>query len=111
MPMAKNTTLGRRLTSLGLGSLGALALLLLASQLRCAEAESGWNGDDAATADLPGGGDGGTDGGEDSTKCYTGTATSELQLLNHCTEAERVERATKIPTKTWDGKSPLPYSQ
>ena len=108
--MGRQTTGSRRLTSLGLCSLGFAGLLLLASQLRCADAEIGWSSDDASTSDLPGRGDGG-DGGTDPTACFTGTATNELQLFNHCTEAEHVNRATKIPAKTWDGKSPLPYAQ
>ena len=95
------------LTALGLGTLGLGALVLLASQLHCAEAEVGWRSDDPGQSDLPGGGDGGLDDGG-GVQCFTGTATTEPQLLNHCTEAEHVDRPTHIPTTTWDGKSPLP---
>lgn len=98
----------KRIFSLGLTAVCFGALGLLASQLHCAEAESGWKIDDPSMSDLPGNGDGGTDGGDDGVHCYNGTATSELQLLNHCTEAEHVDRATHIPTTTWDGQSPLP---
>lgn len=97
-----------RLAALGLGALGLGAVALLASQLHCAEAEVGWRGDDPGQGDLPGNGDGGLDGGDDGVHCFTGTATTELQLLNHCTEAEHVDRASHIPPTTWDGKSPLP---
>jgi len=109
--MGTSKPAGRRLTSLGLCSLGFAGLLLLASQLRCAAADMAWKPDDPGNSDLPGGGDGGTDGGDDFSHCFNANATSELQLLNHCTSAEHVDRATKIPTKTWDGTSPLPYSQ
>ncbi len=96
-----------RITSLGLLAVGFGALGLLASQLHCAEAETGF-GDDPSMSDMPGGGGDGGDLGDDGVHCYNGTATSELQLLNHCTEAEHVDRATHIPTTTWDGQSPLP---
>ena len=95
------------LTALGLGTLGLGALVLLASQLHCAEAEVGWRSDDSSQSDLPDGFDGGLDDGG-GVQCFTGTATTEPQLLNHCTEAEHVDRPTHIPTTTWDGKSPLP---
>ena len=96
-----------QLAALGLGALGLGAAALLASQLHCAEAEVGWKNDDPGQGDMPGG-DGGRDGGDDGVHCFTGTATTEVQLLNHCTEAERVDRASHIPMTTWDGKSPLP---
>ncbi|MFT3754967.1 MAG: hypothetical protein QM769_03305 [Pseudoxanthomonas sp.] len=108
--MAKQATAPARWWSAGVAGVGLFTLLLGASQLRCANAEGGWEGD--ASVNNPDGGrsDGGNpDGGED-VRCFTGTATTELQLLNHCTEAEKVERASSIPAKTWDGKSPLPYS-
>ena len=95
------------LGTLGLFTLGLGAVALLASQLHCAEAEVGWRSDDPSQSDLPGGGDGGLDGG-DGVQCFKGTATTEQQLLNHCTEAEHVDRPTHIPETTWDGKSPLP---
>lgn len=96
-----------RLAALGLGALGLGAAALLASQLHCAEAEVGWKNDDPGQGDMRLDGGGG-DGFDDGVHCFTGTATTEVQLLNHCTEAERVERATHIPQATWDGKSPLP---
>lgn len=94
-----------RITSLGLAAAGLCALGILASQLHCAEVENGWKIDEALT-DMHGG-DGG-DGGDDGVHCYNGTATTELQLLNHCTEAEHVDRMSHIPPTTWDGKYPLP---
>ena len=93
-----------RITSLGLAAAGLCALGLLLSQLHCAEVESGWRNDETQT-DMQGG-DGG-DGG-DNGSCYNGTATTELQLLNHCTEAEHVDRMSHLPTGLWDGKYPLP---
>ena len=108
--MAKQTTAAARLGSAGLFGLGLFALLLGTSQLRCANADGGWESDASVNNPDGGRGDGGNpDGGED-VRCFTGTATTELQLLNHCTEAEHVDRASSIPAKTWDGKSPLPYS-
>lgn len=95
-----------RLAALGLGALGLAAAALLASQLHCAEAEVGWKNDDPGRGDMPG--DGGLDGGDDGVHCFTGTATNEVQLLNHCTEAEHVDRPSHIPPTTWDGKPPLP---
>lgn len=82
-----------------------VALAFIASQMTCAEAESG--------GDYPPYGnksDGGTDkpDGDDLWQCFTGTATNEAELLDHCTEAERVDRASSIPATTWDGTSPLP---
>lgn len=94
--------LARRLMLL----LAGVGSVLLASQLRCAEVESGWF-DDGNTP--PGSGDGGTGGdGGTEVRCFSGTAVTEQQLLNHCTEAEHVDRPTHIPETTWDGKSPLP---
>ncbi len=40
-----------------------------------------------------------------------GTPTTELQLLNRCTDAEKIERGTHIPATTWDGQLPLPYEK
>ena len=95
--------LARRLMLL----LAGVGSVLLASQLRCAEVESGWF-DDGNTP--PGSGDGGSGGdGGTEVRCFSGTAITEQQLLNRCTEAERVERPSRIPTMTWDGKSKLPY--
>jgi len=74
------------------------------SQLSCAQVETGWITEEPARVDggmmLP--------DGDGAWHCFTGTATSEEQFLNHCTEAERIERPTNIPLATWDGKSPLP---
>ena len=110
MGMAKQAGLRARLGSLGLGAAGVFALLLSASQLHCADAEGGWT-DDASTNNPDGGRpDGGNGDGGDDTRCFDGTATTELQLLNHCTGAEQVLRASQIPTKTWDGTTPLPYA-
>ena len=94
-----------RITSLGHAAAGLCALALLTSQFHCAEVENGWKIDDPSLTDERG--DGGGDGGDDG-RCYNGTATTELQLLNHCTEAEHVDRMSHIPTTTWDGKYPLP---
>jgi hypothetical protein len=38
-----------------------------------------------------------------------GTPSKEEELLNRCTEAERIDRPSAIPPAKWDGKSPLPY--
>ena len=111
MGRANQTAARARLWSAGLCGLGLLTLVFSTSQLRCASADNGWEGD-ASTGDTDGGRpDGGNpDGGGDDVRCFTGTATTELQLLNHCTEAEHVDRVSAIPAKTWDGKSPLPYA-
>jgi hypothetical protein len=90
--------------------LGLGLFVLLGSQLHCADVAGDWGTNDGGDSDMPGNGDGGADGGYDGVHCYTGTATSELLLLNHCTDAEHVDRATHIPKTTWDGQSPLPFS-
>lgn len=83
-----------------------LGLLLLGSQMTCAEVANYWNEDDQ----RPGKKDGGdTDGGDNVWRCYMGTPTKESELLDRCTEAERIDRASSIPAATWDGTSPLPY--
>jgi hypothetical protein len=110
MRMTKQAV-GRTLRSAGLAGLGLGALLLCTSQLHCALSEAGWL-KDSGTADTDGGyPDGGNPDGDNGVRCFTGTATTELQLLNHCTEAEHVERVSNIPAATWDGKMPLPYSK
>lgn len=40
--------------------------------------------------------------------CFTGVPTTELELLNRCTDADRIDRATRVPTALWDGAGPLP---
>lgn len=109
MGMAKQAPRRTR-WSVGLAGIGLAALLLGTSQLHCALSEAGWQSD-ASTSDPDGGHpDGGNSDGGADVRCFTGTATTELQLFNHCTEAEHVDRASMIPAKTWDGKFPLPYS-
>ncbi len=91
--------------ALRLGILGA-GLLFIASQMTCAEVASYWNDDNPP----PSSGDGGTpDGGDGMWRCFMGTPTKEDELLNRCTEAERIDRPSAIPKATWDGKSPLPF--
>jgi hypothetical protein len=90
----------------------ALALLggtlaVAASVLNCAEVQQDWPLGDSGNSD---GGDNRTDGGG-PWRCFTGTATNESQLLNHCTESEPINRPSNIPPTTWDGKSPLPGTQ
>jgi hypothetical protein len=90
---------------LRLGLLGA-GLLFLTSQMTCAEVASYWNDDNRP----PMTGDGGdVDGGDGMWRCFMGTPSKEEELLNRCTEAERIDRPSAIPTATWDGKSPLPF--
>jgi hypothetical protein len=96
-------TLGRRLAI----GLGALALVLSMSQLRCAKPEDFLNDDDMGTVN----GDGGTsdsDGGQEGP-CFTGTPADEVQLLTKCTSALHEERPHRVPAATWDPKTPLPY--
>ena len=50
------------------------------------------------------------DGGDGTWHCFTGTPTNDDQFLNHCTESERVDRASYVPIGTWDPKNPLPQS-
>lgn len=86
--------------------LSACGLVLLCSQMTCAEVANFWNEDDPRQMNQ----DGGTpDGGDDKWRCYMGAPTKESELLDRCTEAERIDRASAIPTATWDGKSPLPF--
>lgn len=40
--------------------------------------------------------------------CFMGQPLNESQLLNACTDAERIERPHRVPKTVWDGKSPLP---
>ena len=56
-------------------------------------------------------GDGGAKGDLAEGPCFMGTPTTELQLLNRCTDAEKIERGTHIPATTWDGQLPLPYEK
>lgn len=97
-------TLVRRLT---LGLL-AFALVLAASQLRCAEPESFFEEEDGGVVS----GDGGNsdaDGGEEGP-CFTGTPVDETQLLTKCTSAMHEERPQRVPPATWTPGKPLPYS-
>lgn len=99
----------RRILTLLSGGLLAGALVIFCGQFSCAEVEGGWDPDDPPNKP----GDGGTNkdmpDGDDIWRCYTGVATTEEQLLNHCTEAEHVDRPTNIPAEKWDGKT-LPFS-
>ena len=83
-----------------------LSLTVAVTGFRCAEVVPGW-GDDIDGGHKPDGGDQG-DGGDMEWHCFTGTAQTEDQLLNHCTEAERIERATNVPASLWDPQTPLP---
>ncbi len=40
--------------------------------------------------------------------CFMGAPATELELLNHCTPAEQVDRESRVPPALWDGKGPLP---
>lgn len=86
--------------------LSVAGLLFLSSQMMCAEVANYWNVEDPQTMKKDGGG---SDGGDDIWRCYMGTPTKESELLDRCTEAERIDRASAIPAATWDGKSPLPF--
>ena len=83
-----------------------VALGLMSSQLRCADANNHFmdDGDPMLT------GDGGTKTDMADGLCFMGTPQTESQLLNRCTDAERIERGSHIPSSTWDGTSSLPYS-
>ncbi len=83
----------------------ALGLAVAMSQLTCAQVQSG-NWPDGGDVTVGDGGADGPDGGP--WQCYTGTAMNEAQFFNHCTDAEHIDRASHIPSSTWDGKSPLP---
>ncbi|MCS6913948.1 MAG: hypothetical protein RMK29_14410 [Myxococcales bacterium] len=48
-----------------------------------------------------------TEGGQ-GPACFSGEPQTELELLNRCTDAERIERAHRIPAHLWDGQGPLP---
>ena len=41
-------------------------------------------------------------------KCFAGTPQTEAELLNRCTDAERIVRPHRVPMTVWDGKGPLP---
>ncbi len=86
--------------------LSLFGLLLLCSQMTCAEVASFWDGEDPRQMNKDGGS---TDGGDGMWRCYMGTPTKESELLDRCTEAERIDRASAIPPATWDGQSPLPF--
>jgi hypothetical protein len=78
---------------------------LLGAGAACATTDSG----DEPDMSLPGPGDGGAgDGGGEPTECFMGTPQSEPELLNRCTDAERIDRRHRVPLMVWDGKGPLP---
>lgn len=94
MRMKNLATLGLVVMSLSIASFG----------IYCAEVESGgWNDWDNPN------GDGGVkpQPGDMAWHCFTGTPATEEQLLDRCTEAERVDRPSNIPVTTWDPKDPL----
>ncbi|MBL9003731.1 MAG: hypothetical protein JNJ46_05755 [Myxococcales bacterium] len=84
----------------------AAGLLFVTSQMTCAEVANFW-GEDTPQQKPSDGGD--TDGGDGMWRCFMGTPSKEEELLNRCTEAERIDRPSAIPPAKWDGKSPLPY--
>ncbi len=85
----------------------ASTLVLLASQLRCADANNYFFDDDPAMV-----GDGGGPKGDLAEgPCFMGTPQTESNLFNRCSDAERIERGSKIPATLWDGQSPLPYEK
>lgn len=81
---------------------GALALVLVLG-LSCAQSDTGnmTPGDGTGAADM----DMGT---AEEEGCFMGTPQSERELLNSCTDAERVLRPHRIPDRVWDGRGPLP---
>lgn len=83
------------------GALIGGALLLAPS---CASTDGG-QGEDLA---QPAGDGGAGDGGADPMGCFMGNPQTEPELLNRCTEAERIERPSRVPAELWDGKAPLP---
>lgn len=89
------------------GGLLIAALGLFSSQLRCAGADNYFT-DDADPSVV---GDGGVKGDMAEGPCFMGTPQTEAQILNRCSDAERVERGTHIPPTTWDGSYPLPYEK
>lgn len=91
--------------SLRLVLLGA-SLLFVTSQMTCAEVANFWDDDNRPQTGKDGGD---VDAGDGMWRCFMGTPSKEDELLNRCTEAERIDRPSSIPTATWDGKSPLPF--
>lgn len=89
----------------------ALAALFIAglgfvcTQMTCAEVTGAWTNDDPPNMSMDGGAG---DGGDNMWRCFMGVPATETELLNRCTEAERVERASAIPADKWDGKT-LPF--
>lgn len=45
------------------------------------------------------------DGAEEG--CFMGNPMTEPELLNKCTDAEKIERPHRVPSKLWDGRTPL----
>ena len=84
-----------------------LSITIALTGLFCAEVQSGgWPDDGDGPIVLP---DGGSPGDADMTwHCFTGTPTTEPQLFDRCTEAERVDRASYIPPTVWMPGTPLP---
>jgi hypothetical protein len=106
MDSAFRSMAGRTKRLLLLALLGG-GVTVAASQLSCAEVQADWPFTDGSNGD--GGSNNGDGGGP--WHCYTGSPTNEPQLLNHCTEADPINRPSNIPATTWDGKSPLPGTQ
>lgn len=80
-----------------------LGLTVLLGTLRCAESTSPWTEEDLVRQR-----DGSADGGEQDWRCFMGMPKLEAELLDRCTSAERIDRMSLIPPKTWDPKTPLP---
>ncbi len=104
-PVAGSRRTPRWQTVVWRGLFGA-GLLFITSQITCAEVANYWNEDNQPQKPTDGGD---VDGGDGMWRCFMGTPSKEEELLNRCTEAERIDRPSAIPTATWDGKSPLPF--
>lgn len=80
---------------------GALALFALWLGLSCAQSDTGNMTDGTGAADMD-------MGPPEEEGCFMGTPQSERELLNRCTDAERVDRPHRVPERVWDGRGPLP---
>src|SRR5688572_17322292 len=81
-----------------------LSLLGLCAASACATTNN--NSEPDMSLSDPDGGVG--DGPVEPMGCFMGSPQTEPELLNRCTDAEKVERPGRVPAGQWDGKGPLP---